>query len=306
MATGKDWSSEKLLILPFDHRGTFLKKLFKVTDRKEFTDEETAIVQECKWLVYQGFLKALEAGAVTKEEAGILIDKQFGERIIADAKERGITFALSSEKSGQKEFDFEYGEDFGKVIEETGPTLAKVLVRYNPEGDAKMNARQVKRLKEMNDFLATTGVAYLFELLMPATEEQLAKVENDHDRYDTEVRPGLMVAAIKELHEQGVEPDVWKLEGVDTKEDARAVIDACHEDGRKAGVIILGRGADQAAVEHWLKVGASVKGAIGFAVGRTIFWNAIDKYYRKECTAEEAIAEVCDNYSHFVKVWKGE
>ncbi len=308
MANGTDWTRKKLLILPFDHRGTFLKKLFKVSDRKDFTDEETVMVTACKNIVYQGFLKALASGAVTKDEAGILVDEQFGSGIITDAIKKGIPVALTCEKSGQNEFDFQYGDAYEQHIEQFRPTLAKVLVRYNIEGDAEnkaMNDRQAARLKRMNDHLSTTSYAYLFELLVPPTKEQLASVGGSQERFDKELRPGLMVAAIKELHKRGIDPDVWKLEGVDTEKDAHAIVAAVQEGGRKAGVIILGRGADSAAVEHWLRVGAKVQGAIGFAVGRTIFWDAIAKYYNKEATAEEAAQEVADTYTHFVKVWKG-
>jgi len=305
MANGTDWTGKKLLILPFDHRGTFLKKLFKVTDRKDFTEQETAIVTACKEIVYQGFLTALKSGVITKDEAGILIDEQFGSEIITDAIKRGIPVALTCEKSGQNEFDFQYGDAFKEHIERFKPTLAKVLVRYNtdPENEA-MNDRQAARLKQMNDYLATTSHAFLFELLVPPSKQQLDSVGGSQERYDKELRPGLMIAAITELHKRGIEPDVWKLEGVDTEEDARAIISAVQEGGRKAGVIILGRGADAAAVEHWLQIGAKVKGAIGFAVGRTIFWDAITKYYTKKCTKAEAVQEVADTYTHFVKVWK--
>ena len=46
------------------------------------------------------------------------------------------------EKSGQPEFDFEYGDDFGRGIQEAAPTFAKTLVRYNSDGDSGMNQRQ--------------------------------------------------------------------------------------------------------------------------------------------------------------------
>ncbi len=297
-----DWGSKPLLILPFDHRGTFLKKLFGITDRKEFTDEEAAEVRRCKWMVYQGFLKALESGELSAEEAAILIDEQFGERIIEDAKARAITVAVSCEKSGQHEFDFEHGPAYQERIEAIDPALAKVLVRYNVEGDQEANRRQAERLARLSESLAGMETGYLFELLVPPTEEQLARGQ---EAYDRELRPGLMVRAIEELHERGVEPDVWKLEGVETTEDAEAIVAAVRAGDRDAGVIILGRGADDAAVEHWLRVGRAVEGATGFAVGRTIFWKPLERYHEGELSEEEAAAEVADNYLRFVRVWKG-
>ena len=57
------------------------------------------------------------------------------------------------EKSGQDEFDFDYGDNFAQHIEEFDPNLVKVLVRYNPEADAAMNKRQLQRLKKLSDYL---------------------------------------------------------------------------------------------------------------------------------------------------------
>lgn len=301
---GKDWTKERLLILPFDHRGTFLKKMFNVKDRDTFTPDETKKVERYKWIVYQGFLKALARG-VAKEEAGILVDEQFGDAVLRDARRHGVIVALTCEKTGQEEFDFEHGERFGDHIRKYRPDLAKVLVRYNVEGDAEMNRRQAGRLKRMGAFLAKERIAYLFELLVPATKEQLARVGNDHARFDAELRPGLMVAAIRELHERGVEPDVWKLEGVDAVADAQALVAAAQEGGRKAGIITLGRGASVEAVERWLRTGSGVAGTIGFAVGRTIFWDALVAFDAGKITDDEAAERIAQTYLHFVRVWRG-
>ena len=61
----------------------------------------------------------------------------------SEAKERGLILAMPVEKSGQNEFDFEYGDQFGEHIERFDPDFSKVLVRYNPDGDAEMNKRQI-------------------------------------------------------------------------------------------------------------------------------------------------------------------
>jgi hypothetical protein len=59
----------------------------------------------------------------------------------------------------------------------------------------------------------------MFELLVPATVEQMDRLEGDHAHYDRELRPSLMMGAMKELQSAGVEPDVWKIEGLDVRED---------------------------------------------------------------------------------------
>ncbi|MGC2203983.1 MAG: DUF2090 domain-containing protein [Stellaceae bacterium] len=85
-----------------------------------------------------------------------------------------------------------------------------------------------------------------------------------------------MIAAIKELQNAGVEPDVWKIEGLDRREDCAAVATAARRDGRdKVGCNILGRGSNEAGIINWLRAAAPVPGFISFAVGRNSFWDAL-------------------------------
>ena len=103
-------------------------------------------------MIYDAFRKAVQTG-VPKEKAGILVDEQFGAAILRDAAAEGYITACPAEKSGQDEFDFEYGDDFAAHIEAFAPTFCKVLVRYNPEGDRELNRRQAARLKRLSDYL---------------------------------------------------------------------------------------------------------------------------------------------------------
>ena len=174
-----------------------------------------------KRVIYDGFLAALAAG-VPKEKAGILVDEQFGAAILRDAASDNVVTACPAEKSGQEEFDFEYGEDFARHIEVFEPTFCKVLVRYNPQGDRALNEKQAARLKRLSDFLADKNRSrFMFELLVPPEKAQLDKLKGDKKVYDREVRPRLMVEAIHELQDAGVEPDLWKIEGLDRRERLR-------------------------------------------------------------------------------------
>lgn len=115
-------------ILPFDHRGSFETKMFGW--HGDLNAAQTAEIAAAKQVIYDGF-KAAIAGGVPKAKAGILVDEQFGSAILRDARANGYTIACPAEKSGQDEFDFEYGADFPQHIEEFQPTFCKVLVRYN-------------------------------------------------------------------------------------------------------------------------------------------------------------------------------
>jgi myo-inositol catabolism protein IolC len=294
---------DKLLyILPFDHRGSFQTKMFGW--KGDLTPEQTAEVAAAKQVVYDGF-KAAVAGGVPKDKAGILVDEQFGAAILRDANRQGYITACPAEKSGQDEFDFEYGDDFARHIEAMNPTFCKVLVRYNPEGERDLNQRQASRLKKLSDYLHGSGRLYMFELLVPPEKAQLDRVKGDKKAYDLQLRPGLMVQAIHQLQDAGVEPDVWKIEGLDRREDCAKVVATAHRGGRdKVGCIVLGRGEDDKKVRDWLTAAAHTPGFIGFAVGRTTFWDPLVDWRAKKIPREAAVAEIARRYREWVDIFE--
>jgi myo-inositol catabolism protein IolC len=290
-----------LYILAFDHRGSFQKKMFGIEGEPK--PDETATIADAKRVIYEGFRKALDSGA-PKDSAGILIDEQFGAEAARDAKNDGIVLAMPVEKSGRDDFDFEYGDEFGAHIEDFDPAFSKVLVRYNPDGDQQMNRSQNERLKKLSDWLHDRDRKFLFELLVPATDDQLASVDGDSDRYDQEVRPKLMLGAISEIQGAGIEPDIWKIEGLSAREDCEATADLVRSGGRDGVVcVVLGRGADDNAVDNWLKAGAGVKGYVGFAIGRTIWWDSLKGYLDKSVSREDAAKQIATNYRRFIDVY---
>jgi len=292
-----------LYVLPFDHRGSFQTKMFGWEGT--LSAAQTAEIAAAKRIVYDGFRSALAAG-VPKDSAGILVDEQFGADILRDAAAEGYTTACPAEKSGQDEFDFEYGEDFARHVEVFHPTFCKVLVRYNPEGDRALNQRQAGRLARLSRTLASAaGSRFMFELLVPAEKAQLERLGSDRKAYDREVRPGLMVRAIEELQRAGVEPDVWKIEGLDRREDCSRVVAAARQGGReRVGCILLGRGEDDQKVRAWLTTAAGVPGFIGFAVGRTSFWEPLVQFRARAMTREAAVAEIARRYREFVNIFE--
>src|SRR5271163_1308684 len=293
-----------LYILPFDHRGSFQTKMFGWDGK--LTPEQTAEIAAAKRVIYDAFRRSISAG-VTKDKAGILVDEQFGAAILRDAAAEGFTTACPAEKSGQEEFDFEYGEDFGKHIEAFHPTLCKVLVRYNPEGDKSLNRRQSDRLKRLSDYLHSgrSRSQFMFELLVPAEKGQLAQLKGDKRAYDLELRPRLMAQTIEELQDAQVEPDVWKIEGLDRREDCERIVAAARCGGRdKVSCIVLGRGEDDKKVREWLTIAATVPGFIGFAVGRTDFWEPLVGWRAKTTTREAAVNEIARRYREFVEIFE--
>ena len=300
MALGYDG---KLYILAFDHRGSFQKKMFGIEG--EPSQEQAETIADAKRLIFEGMLKAVDQGAEAGA-TGVLVDEQFGAPtgVPGEAKERGLILAMPVEKSGQNEFDFEYGEDFPAHIERFDPDFSKVLVRYNPDGDRDMNARQSERLKRLADWLHENDRKFLFELLVPAEDSQLERMGGDVDRFDSELRPELMRRAITELQDAGIEADIWKIEGIDTREDCERIAATCRRDGRDGVTcVVLGRGADDAKVDHWLRQGAPVDGYSGFAIGRSIWWDALKGFLDGSLDREGAVGQVAENYLRFVRVY---
>lgn len=292
-----------LYIQPFDHRASFQSKMFGW--KSPLSEAQTAEIADAKQVVYDGFLAAL-ANGVPKEKAGVLVDEQFGVAILRDATSKGISTACPAEKSGQDEFDFEYGEDFASHIEKIDPTFCKVLVRYNPGSDRALNKRQAARLRRLSDFLAARGRSrFLFEMLVPPEKAQLDQLDGDKKAYDRELRPHLMVQAIAELQDSGVEPDLWKVEGLERREDCERIVVAARADGRRnVGCIVLGRGADNEKVRQWLETAATVPGFVGFAIGRTVFWDPLVAWRSKQMTREQAVAEIARRYRQYADLFE--
>ncbi len=292
----------KLYILAFDHRGSFQKKMFGIEG--DPTPEETATIADAKHLIYEGMEKAVERGLDAKS-AGVLVDEQFGSDIPKRAKEQGLKLAMPVEKSGQDMFDFEYGADFGQHILDFDPDFSKVLVRYNPDHDAEENRVQLGKLKELADWLHDNGRLFLFELLVPAEPAQLESVGGDSDRYDAELRPELMRKAIADIQDFGIEVDIWKIEGVDEQADAEMLAQQTRKGEGREGVVcvLLGRGASDDKVDQWLRAAAPVDGFIGFAIGRSIWWDALKGFLDESLTREEAQDKIADNYLRFIKVY---
>jgi myo-inositol catabolism protein IolC len=293
---------QKLYILAFDHRGSFQKKFFGIEGEPDA--EQTAIIADAKHLIFEGILQAISAGA-DPSVAGVLVDEQFGSTVPSEAREHGLKLAMPAERSGQSMFDFQYGDDFGEHIERFDPDFTKVLVRYNPDGDASGNGEQLVKLKRLSDWLKQHDRKFLFELLVPAEPAQLEMVGADGERYDAELRPELMRRAIAEIQDAGVEVDIWKIEGVEERSDCEMLVAQARTGGRDdVRCVVLGRGADEAKVEHWLVQAASVDGFIGFAIGRTIWWDPLKSYVDGKIERSAGARKIAENYLRFVAVYE--
>lgn len=292
---------KNLFILPFDHRSSFIQ-LFGFTNPDLSSGEKTTIAQ-AKEIIYSAFKNAVEQ-EISKEQAAILIDEEYGDKIIRDAISQNYNVILTTEKSGQREFIFEYADAFMKHIEKYRPTFVKALIHYNPNDDPLSKMRQQQKLEILSNYCHENSYKFLLEVLVSPTDSQLKEVNGNNDLYDSAIRPNLTVKAIEELQNANVEPDIWKLEGMENEDSYKIVsLQTRKEERDNVGIVILGRSENRDKVEKWIKSGNKIKGIIGFAIGRTVFWEPLTDYKNGKIEKEEAIKIISNNFLHFYNIF---
>jgi myo-inositol catabolism protein IolC len=293
--------NKNFFILPFDHRSSFAK-LFEFTNPKLSSGERETIIK-AKEIIYLAFKRAVEI-EIPKEQAAILVDEEYGDKIIKDAINHDFNVILTTEKSGQKEFDFEYGQDFAKHIDKYRPSFVKALLHYNPNDDPLSKMRQQQRLTILNKFCHENSYKFLVEILIMPTDLQLIETNGNKDIFDLKIRPNLTAKTIEELQRANIEPDIWKIEGMENEDSYKIVsLQALKEERKDVGIVILGRGENREKVEEWIRVGNKSRGVIGFAVGRTVFWDPLVDYKNDRIEKEKTIEAISNNFLHFYHIF---
>jgi myo-inositol catabolism protein IolC len=289
------------LILAMDQRDSIEQQLYELETAP--SPEQAASIAANKLLVYRGLLDAV-ADLPDDVHPGFLVDEQYGASpaVLAAADDR-IALATPIEASGREWFDFAYGHDWRTHAAFFGARHPKVLIRDNPALDAGERAAQADRVATVSAWARREGLDLIVELLVPATDGDLASVGGDTDRYDREVRPGLTVQAIAFLQDHGVEPAIWKIEGLAQREDAERVAAAARRGDRDGRCVVLGRHAPQPQLDEWLRVAAPVDGFVGFAIGRSIWWDALEERLAGRADEDEVRRQVAANYTHFVRTY---
>lgn len=299
---------KNLFILSFDHRSSFIN-LFGFAN-PDLSSQEKETITNAKEMIYVAFKKAVEQ-EIPKDQAAILIDEEYGDKVIRDAINQDYNVILTTEKSGlasrrsgQKEFAFEYGDDFAKHIEKYKPQIVKALIHYNPNDDPLSKMRQQQKLEILSNYCHEKSYKFLLEILVSPTDSQLQEVNGNSDLYDAQVKPNLTVKAMEELQNAGIEPDIWQIEGMENEDSYKIIaLQARKETRDNVGIVILGRAENQAKVEKWIRSGNKIKGVVGFAVGRTVFWEPLIEYKNGKIEKEKAIEIITDNFLHFYHIF---
>lgn len=282
---------EKLYILPFDHRSNFRK----------FFGEDAKKIKDYKHLIYEGILWAIKHGA-PKEVVAILVDEEYGLEVLVEAKTAGLRRILTLEKSGVPELELEGGQKFAERLDKWNPEYGKVLISYSPNDNSDKNSRVKEKLKMVSEACAARNIKFLLEVLIIKTE---ADSDVSVEAFEMHLRPELIRTTIREFYAEGIEPQIWKIEGIDDPIELSEVALTVQSGNRlDRGLVILGRDENKERVENWLRVGATVRGVVGFAVGRTIFKEPLLKHDKQEATRDETVAEIGRRYLEYVKIFE--
>jgi myo-inositol catabolism protein IolC len=308
MTGNSDWHpqhDDPLFILAMDHRESFGRTLFDVEhdqpDRAQLDGMTSA-----KQMIYEGLAAALPS--VTRGRIGVLVDERYGQGVIdaVAASAQPLVLAVPVEASGKEWFALEWGDSWLEHVQAVRPDYAKVLIRDNPAFDPVRRDGQFDQLAQVSAGLRRIGVPLLYELLVPATAGQLGQAGGDADAYDRDIRPGLVVSVIADNYARGIEPALWKVEGLETAAAAQQVAAAARAGGRTADLIVLGRDAPAARLDHWLEVASKVSAFVGFAIGRSIWEDAVREYEASDhgdAAASRVRDQVAERYLGFVGHW---
>lgn len=267
--------------LPFDHRNNLAKQILHCDYPFSATDLVRA--QDLKKLVFEAIMKARDTYQGSGS-LGSLFDEETALEVIQTAQAAGLPVTVSMEKSGTPTLELIHGDDFGQALLKLKPTYGKLLVHYHP-GNEIENIPQRALMKKVADFCNTNGFPLMLELLFDAPDDQRT---TNH-----------VIQAFDEIHADNIKVGLWKIEGFNDAEAWKTI--APHA---QAPMIILGRGQDQAAVEKWVQAAAQSGVVDGFAIGRTIFEEALSAYVAGILDRPAAIQKITDNYLHFIHLWE--
>jgi myo-inositol catabolism protein IolC len=297
---------DPLFILAMDHRNSFGKTLFGVKDDNP-DSAQLAAMQAAKMLTFQGLEQAQTK--LSWGHTGVLVDEQYGQAVIdaVRAAPGPITLATPIEASGHDWFTQQWGKEWLEHVERIRPDYAKVLVRDNPAFDRGDREQQFDMLADVSAQLNEIHVPLLYELLVPGTAEQLAAVGGDAFAYDRDVRPALVTQVLVDNQAHGIEPTIWKVEGLETVEAAQQIARQAKAGGRSADLIVLGRDAPEERLGHWLEVASEVDAFVGFAIGRSIWEDVIRDFEaapKDDAARAQARDRIASRYLGFAGHWR--
>ena len=250
-------------------------------------------IPEVKRLAYDGFLRARQQSQTVRDFGALLVDEQYGAAVLADAQKAGVSVGTPAEKAGA--FPLAWStEPFSRAL--TG-AFVKVLVRHRSDDDPAATAAQREKLEALQAWCRGAGKPLVLEILVARRDEE------EEDEFEAVGRPAMIAGFIADSYRRGLAPEFWKIEGTLSADGARTIDAAIAADpaGRQ---IILGKAADLATIDHWFAAAAASRTAVGFAIGRSVFWEPSAAFLTGARTADAAAAGIADTYLRLVDAWQ--
>lgn len=250
-------------------------------------------IAEIKGLVFDAFVRARERSEDVRRHGALLLDDKYGAASIARAIAAGIPVGGPVEKAGVFPLEWER-TPFHTRCEST--SFVKVLVRYRPEWPEAQKEQQTGKLLELQGWCRQAGIPLLVEIIIMPNGE-------DERDFEERGRPALLASVIRDAYARGLVPAIWKIEGTASVEGAR-VIDAAIRERPAPRQLILGKGADPAAIAGWFDAAAGLASPAGFAIGRSVFMEPATAYLAGRVTPDEAVETIASRYLALVGEWK--
>jgi myo-inositol catabolism protein IolC len=298
MATNKAGRTRRtpdpLYILAFDHRQV-LRDLYPGARDAELESAKVAVLES---------LDAIPHTLAAKESLGFLVDEEYGGHAASLASERGVYLAMPIEASRTPILRLQYPADYQARFERFNPQAVKALVYHNPADAPARKKEQLDLLRTIGSFAQEQGRDYLLEILITPTQDQLAAAGGDMAGFRANIFPRLLIDSMTEMQEYRIEPDIWKVEGLDTVEDTAAVGAQATADGREhVRCIVLGSGESQAKVNGWLANAAAVPAFSGFAIGRTVWHQPLGDMLAGRVARNAAIETMARSFAGLISAF---
>jgi len=278
-------NNDRVYMLAADHRWQWEEWC----DARQIPRER---IGEAKRVAYNGFLLARDRSPNVREFGALLVDAQYASPVVADALEAGLDVGTPAEQAGA--FPLAWSTDpFERAL--TG-AFVKVLVRYRPDDEEAIRDGQWQKLDTLQTWCRGAGKPLVIEILVARRGEA-------EDEFEAVGRPAMLAGFIREAYRRELTPQFWKIEGTLAREGART-IDRAIAANAACRQIILGKAAEIATIGRWFAAAADSPTASGFAIGRSVFWEPSAAFLSGTKTADQAAAEIAENYLLLVDAWR--
>lgn len=219
----------------------------------------------------------------------MLLDEEYGRDALFDAAEQSLWIGRPVERPGSRPLAF-ITPDLGSHLAEW-PIVhtVKCLCLYHPDDPADLKERQEAALLAIYDACRTTGRELLVEIICPK-----------HGA----VADTMTARVLERLYAIGLKPDWWKLEPQPSEAAWRAVESAVEVGDRYCrGIVMLGLDAPEEELIDNFSLAARHPVVKGFAIGRTIFSHAAERWLRGAMSDAEAVADMAARFRRLSDAW---